>query len=154
MLAVAAASLALHPARFPARAGWRTGSQAVHACPGVAPTRCESATTWAATVRWRDCVDCIPHRTLAHLPPSGIALQLTVARERPPRLADEGWPPRLTPRDALPGLEGVPRRIAVYQHRARVRGVEVTVAVFFGRPQPTAAMLARAEAELRSARFR
>jgi hypothetical protein len=152
--AAAAAALALAPARFPPRAAWRTGHTGVHACPGVTPTRCVQATTWAATVRWRDCAECLPHATVAALPRDGIALQVGVAVEHPSRLAGGQWPPRIRLRDVGAGFEGLPGRIGVYQHTARVRGVEVSVMVFFGRDRPSARQRAAAEAELRAADVR
>jgi hypothetical protein len=108
------------------------------------------ATTWVATIRWRDCAECLPHRTVAALPASGIALQVTVAREHPARLHGSEWPPRITPRRVAAGFEGLPSRIGVFQHTALVRGVEVSVLVVFGRPRPTAQQAAEATAVLRA----
>jgi hypothetical protein len=153
MLAAAAAAVALAPVRFPPRLGWRSGHGAVHACPGVPATRCESVVTWAATAPWRDCTECLPHRTTAHLPPDGVALQVSLARERPRRLAPHGWPPRIGAADVRAPFEGLGPRIGVYQLATVVDGFEVQVMVFFGRPAPTRAALAAVNAELRRARL-
>jgi hypothetical protein len=51
------------------------------------------------------------------------------------------------------GFEGLPRRIGVYQASTRVGARELFVFVFFGRGQPTARQLSRANTELRRARL-
>lgn len=142
----------LVPASLPPQPGWHSGHTAVHACPGVTASRCVQATTWAATIRWRDCAECLPHRTVAALPPGGVALQVTVSLEhpRPGWIRPLAWPPRLTGRDVHAPFEGLPARIGVYQHEALVHGVEVGTIVFFGRPRPTARQAARAAAILRA----
>jgi hypothetical protein len=140
--------LALVPALFAPAAGWHTGHQAAHACPGVSTARCVEAHSWAATVAWRDCGACLPHATLATLPADGVALQVTVSHERSP-LANRAltWPPVVDPR-RVEGLEGLPARIGVYQ-RVIERGAEsVYVLAYFGRARPTAPQLRRADAEL------
>ena len=83
IVATLAASAALAPAQFQHRPGWHVGAGHVHACPGVSRARCVQVTSRAATVPWRDCLECLPHRTLALLPRDGVAMQLTLARERP-----------------------------------------------------------------------
>jgi hypothetical protein len=140
----------LVPAALPPHPGWHSGHTAVHACPGVAASRCVQATTWAATIRWRDCADCLPHRTVAALPTNGIALQVTVAVEHPVPgwLPHRAWPPSIAPRDVAAPFEGLPAQIGVYQHVALEHGVEVSAMVFFGRPRPTAQQAARAAALL------
>jgi hypothetical protein len=149
------ATLALLPILFGPRPGWHTGHEAVRACPGVAASRCVQTTSWAATIRWRDCGGCLPHKTIAALPAGGVALQMTVAAERPlvARRA-LAWPPIIRGRDVKAGFEGVPRRYGVYQLFARYGGVEAYVWAVFGRARPTAAQLARANGELRTVRLR
>jgi hypothetical protein len=100
-------------------------------------------------VRYRDCADCIPHKTLARLQPSGIVIQLTDARERPAHGPLGNWPTRLRA-SQVGGLEGIPRRFGVIQHIVRNRRVEHSLFVWFGRPHPTARQLARANTELRT----
>jgi len=143
----------LVPATLPPTAGWHSGHTLVHACPGVAATRCVQATTWAATIRWRDCSECLPHETTAALPPGGIALQATVALERPRRLRRGAWPPTVRADEVASPFEGLPAHIGVYQHTARVHGTEVSVVVFFGRARPTVAQLLAAERILRRLRL-
>ena len=103
---------------------------------------------------WRDCPECLPHRTLAALPPGGIAIHLTVAVEHPPVVrGSSSWPPRIGAGDVVAGIEGVPSRYAVFQRVARVGRRELFVWVFFGRSRPTPAALRAANAELRSVRI-
>src|SRR4051794_26942629 len=137
MLAAAVSAAVLAPARFPPRAGWRTGAGRVLPCPGTSPQRCRSVGSWAATVPWRDCVECLPHRTVASLPADGIVIQISVADEHPAVLRDEGWPPRIVRSMIGAGFEGLPSRVGTYQHVARVHGFEVLVFVVFGRSRPS-----------------
>ena len=155
MVAANVAAAALAPARFGARPGWHAGAAHVHACPGVSPTRCRSAWSWAATVQWRDCGECLPHRTLARMPASGIAIQISRVSERPlpAWMRPKSWPPRIDPSQVVGPFEGLPRRIGVYQWHGLVGPFEANVMIFFGRGRPTAKQLAAAETELRAARL-
>jgi hypothetical protein len=151
----ALAVLALLPALFAPGPGWHVGHGSAHACPGVSASRCVQATSWAATIRWRGCGECLPHGTIAALPLDGIALQVTVARERPlVARRTLRWPPLIRARDVTAGFEGVQRRYGVYQLFARVGHVEAYIWAFFGRARPTAKQLAAANAELRTVRLR
>jgi hypothetical protein len=142
----------LAPARFPARLGWHAGHGRVHACPGMARSECATVSSWAATVRWRDCAECLPHKTVQSLPPSGIAIRVSFGRgESPSWVKPMRWPPRLHPITA--GFEGLPGRIGIVQLIGRVHGYETAVWVFFGRPHPTHLQIARARAELGTARL-
>ena len=147
--------LSLAPALFAPHPGWHVGHGRVHACRGVSASRCVQATSWAATIPWRGCRECLPHQTIAALPRDGIALQVTVARERP-LVAKRAlrWPPLLRARDVTAGFEGVPHRYGVYQLFARFGRIEAYVWAFFGRARPTAEQLAAANAELRTVRLR
>jgi hypothetical protein len=149
------ALLSLVPALFAPQAGWHTGHAQVHACPGVSPARCVQAASWAATIPWRGCGDCLPHRMIAALPPDGIVLQVTVAVERPLVARRAGsWPPAIRPGDVGAGFEGVSSRYGVFQSFARYGRVEAYVWAFFGRARPTRAQLAAANSELRTVRLR
>ena len=140
------------PARFPARPVWHVGHGRVHACPGMPRSRCTSVTSWAATVRWRDCSECLPHKTVESLPRDGIAIQVSFVRTKSPGwVKPMRWPPRL--RTMGGPFEGLPNRIGVVQLIGRLNGYEAYLWVFFGRPQPSARQLARARAELRAARL-
>jgi hypothetical protein len=147
--------LALAPVQFTPGHGWHAGHNRVHACPGVARSRCEQVTSWAATARWRDCAVCIPpRRTLARLAPGGVAIQLTLARERRPYFAHAlAWPPRIRRSDVKGPIEGGPERIGSVQKFGRLDGFDAYLYLFFGRRHPSAAQLARANAELRSAKL-
>jgi hypothetical protein len=147
-----AASAALSPAHFAQRPGWHVGAGRVHACPGVPRARCVQVTSRASTVPWRDCTECLPHKTLARLPRDGVAIQLTLAREHRPPPGALSWPPRLRAGEAQ-GLEGLPARIGTIQRTGRLGGSYAGLVVFFGRPHPTPRQLARADAELASARL-
>ncbi len=145
-------SSTLAPARFPARPGWHVGHGRVHACPGVPRSRCIAVSSWAATVRWRDCAECLPHKTVESLPPEGIAIQVSFARTKSPDwIKPMRWPPRL--RTMGVPFEGLPTRIGVVQLIGRPNGYEAYLWVFFGRPEPTAHQIARARAELAAARL-
>jgi hypothetical protein len=108
------------------------------------------ASGWASTVRLRDCAICLPHKTLAHLPPDGIIIQLSKARERPPRARVGNWPPRIRAKQVQAGFEGVPRRYGVFQLFVRTGHLERYLFVWFGRAHPTRHQLARANTELRT----
>ena len=150
---VAVAGASLSPVRFPLQSGWYSGTAAAHACPGVAAARCSEAWSWAATVRWKDCSDCLPHRTIASLPSSGLAIQVSLIRERPVTAKSALiWPPHVAAAD-VGGLEGLSNRIGVYQRFARVGEFEVQIFVFFGRSRPTASQLVAANKELHATRL-
>ena len=154
MLALLLAALVVSPPRLRAAPGWHVGSTRAHACVGVPARRCVQAEGWASTVPYRDCSDCVPpHRTLAKLPPGGIVIQLSYARERPARMPVAAWPPAIRRRDVALGFEGEPQgRYGVYQYSGRTGTLERFLFVWFGRPHPTRRQLARANAELRTAR--
>jgi hypothetical protein len=148
------AALLLVPAVFAPRAGWHVGNGPVHACPGVSTASCVQAGSWAATIPWRGCGECLPHAVISALPPDGIALQVDVAVEHP-LVAGRApvWPPTIRAHD-IGGFEGVPARVGVYQRFARFGRVEAYVWAFFGRSHPTAGQLAAANAELRTVLLR
>jgi hypothetical protein len=152
LVASVLASVALAPAHFPARPGWHVGAGRIHACPDVPAARCRSVTSWAATVRWRDCPECLPHRTVEALPPGGVAIQLSLADTKSPGwVKPMRWVPRLRP--VVTPFEGLPPRIGVVQLIGRLRGFEAYLWVFYGRPRPTAHQVALARAELRVGRL-
>jgi hypothetical protein len=150
MFGILALLLVVSPPHFQAGQGWLAGSQPAHACSGVSASRCVQASGWASTVRYRDCAICVPHKTLAHLPSGGIVIQLTKAREQPPRAQVGGWPPRIRTRDVQAGFEGVSRRYGVFQLFVRTGHLERSLFVWFGRAHPTRSQIARANAELRT----
>jgi hypothetical protein len=111
--------------------------------------------TWAATVPWRGCGECLPYRTIEALPPDGIALQVEAVLEHPlvARREPTAWPPTIRAVDVQGGSEGVSTRYGVYQLFARFGRIEATVWAFFGRAHPTRTQLAAANAELRTVRL-
>ncbi|MGZ4289682.1 MAG: hypothetical protein ACXVQZ_03585 [Gaiellaceae bacterium] len=152
MFGILALLLVVSPPHFRAAPGWHVGSTPAHTCPGVPASRCVQASGWASTVRLRDCAYCVPHHTLAHLPPGGIVIQLSYGRERPERAPAGKWPPRIHVRDVEAGFEGVPGRYGVFQTFVRTGSLERFLFVWFGRAHPTRHQLARANAELRTVR--
>src|SRR5712691_8992845 len=82
-LVAAAGTTSLLPVKFAPRPGWYVGVGKADACPGVSANRCSRVSSWASTVRWRDCSYCLPHRTVAALPPAGVAIQISLVRENP-----------------------------------------------------------------------
>jgi len=134
LILVASGCGAAARAHFRATPGWRVGA--------------EGAYSWASTVSYRDCRNCVPpHDTLAALPPGGIVIQLATFRERDSRRIGS-WPPRIRPRYVEPGFEGVPARYGVFQFSARTGRIERSLFVWFGRARPTPGQLAKANAEL------
>jgi hypothetical protein len=143
----------LRPAHFAARPGWHVGNNRVHSCVGVPQSQCSQVESWAATIRFRDCGNCVPpHKTLVSLPPTGISIQLILGWERK-RLREPAfsWPPRIRTRDVVGPIEGGPQNVGSVQKSGRIRGFSAYLWVFFGRRHPSAAQVARANAELGSA---
>jgi hypothetical protein len=152
MFGLLALLLVVSPPHFRATPAWQVGSSHSRPCVGTSASRCVWAAGWASTVRYRDCPNCVaPHRTLAHLPPKGIVIQLMKTRERPPHMQTGSWPPGIRRQDVHPGFEGVPRRYGSFQFAVRTDGIERSLFVWFGRAHPTRQQLARANAELRTA---
>jgi hypothetical protein len=79
-------------------------------------------------------------------------IQLSYGRERPSKTPVGTWPPRIRARDVTSGFEGAPKRYGVFQRFIRTGTLERYLFVWFGRAQPTRRQLARANAELRTAR--
>lgn len=144
----------LAPVQFAPAVGWQLRTGRVHACPGVPASRCAQVTSLASTTPWRECVECLPHRTLAAMPGNGIAIQITAAIEQPVRAVRTfAWPPQVSRAEVHAGFEGLPGRIGVYQGSTLVGKREVSLFVWFGRSRPTVRQLNRANTELRHARL-
>ncbi|HKS79013.1 MAG TPA: hypothetical protein VJQ07_09125 [Gaiellaceae bacterium] len=147
MFGLLALLLVVAPPHFRAATGWHVGSRS---CTGISPYRCAQASGWASTVRYRDCGNCVPpHRTLAHLPPGGIVIQVSNTQGH---FGYEKWPPRIRARDVTAGFEGVPDRYGVFQRLVRTGSLDHSLFVWFGRAHPTRRQLARANAELLTVR--
>lgn len=154
-VAIAISLLTVTPPRFSSAGGWHVGSTRTHSCGDLTRGRCIMASAWASTVPYRDCPNCVPpHKTLATLPPDGIVIQLSDARERPPYGPRRSWPAQIRPSEVISGpFEGEPARISYAQLVVRSpKDVEHFLFVWFGRARPTAQQLARANAELQTVR--
>jgi hypothetical protein len=149
-----AASRPVSPVRFEANPGWHVGSGHVHACPGVTRSRCSQVGSWAATVPWRDCQDCATaRRTLASLPSDGVVVYLLLASEAHLPRKPMHWPPPLRAAAVVSPVEGLPARIGYFGRAGRLHGFTAQIFIYFGRRHPTSQQVARAQAELRSARL-
>jgi hypothetical protein len=145
--------LVVAPPHFRAAPGWDVGSTRAHACVGVSRSRCVQAEGWASTARYRDCPNCSPpHKTLAHLSPNGIVIQLTIVRQRVTHPSSGSWPPLIRAAGVHSPFEGEPPRFSVFQAFIRSGHIQRFLFVWFGRAHPTRRQLARANAELRTAR--
>jgi hypothetical protein len=152
LLLAGLSALSLTPAHFVPSAGWHTRVGRVHACPGVPASRCVQVFSVASTTRWRDCVGCLPHKTVAAMRAGDIAIQVNVARERRSE-SGPAWPPQVTRSKVVAGFEGLPSRVGTFQAYTRVGKREASVFIVFGRSRPTDRQLKRANAELRQVRF-
>jgi hypothetical protein len=136
----------VEPATFGPVDGWHTGtSGSTDARPDGQQTF-----TWASTVPYRDePFQFAPHKTLAALPPDGIAIDVQLFG--PDDRAAGVVPPFRVGQAEEPGsFEGVDSRDPLYAIRGRASGqkYDVEISVFFGRPHPTADQIAAANAEL------
>jgi hypothetical protein len=140
----------VQPARFAPADGWHTGTS------GPRPEGAEGdwTTTWTATIPYRDLWNAFPQRTLEALPREGVLIWVSLFRFADPSGARAGFPARPRPYglddfEVLPGWEGQVRDLPEYRLWTRVEEqYDVDLRVFFGRPHPTGAMLARAQAAL------
>jgi hypothetical protein len=146
-------ALRLAPAQFAPAAGWHVRYGTARACPGTTPSRCSQVASAASTIRLRDCVECLPHQTVATMARRDMIIRIKLVAERPLTVRRTFvWPPRVTRRKLLAGFEGLPRRVSVYPATTLVGKREVFVFVIFGRALPSNHQLDRANAELRRAR--
>lgn len=144
----------VEPGRFPDRAGWFVGTS------GEDEARAEGewTTAWAATIPYaNEWNELPPAETLVRLPRDGIVIWLGVSRSNrfPPDGEGSGGFPTLNPPftldqfDRRAGWEGQTRNLPEYVLWATVRRqYQVDLRVYFGRPDPTKAMLAEAQTML------
>jgi hypothetical protein len=142
------------PARFPDRAGWFVGTSG----EDEARAEGEFTTSWASTIPYADEWNALPPvETLERLPRNGIVIWLGLSRTNrfPPRPeGDQTFPTRAPPFslddfEVRPGWEGQIRGLPEYLLLATVRSqYNVDLRVYFGRPDPTEAMLAAAQSML------
>jgi len=146
------ASAGFEPVRFEPAADWHVRTGSVHACPGVKATRCSQVSSVVSTIPSRDCLTCLPHKTVAAMAPGDILIQVQLAVEHPTYARRAfAWPPRIRRNQVPAGFEGLPNHISVYQGQTRVGPRQVFVFAVFGRALPTQRQLDRANAELRRA---
>jgi hypothetical protein len=149
-----AATDVLAPVRFAKGPGWHVGVSKVEACPGAKASQCSQVASWASTAPWRDCAECAgADKTLRSIGRDGIVIYLSLARERFRYPNALRWPPRIRAGEVLSPIEGHAPRFGLFSRSGRLRGLSAALYVWFGRPHPTARQLARAEAELRTARL-
>jgi hypothetical protein len=141
------------PARLPRRAGWYVGTSG----EDEARAEGEFTTSWAATILYADDWNALPQETLERLPRGGIVIWVGLSRSNrfPPRLEGDETFPALEPPFSLDefdrrlGWEGQIRDLPEYVLWGTVRGqYNLDLRVYFGRPEPTRAMLAEAQTML------
>lgn len=91
----------------------------------------------------RDSLAGEPRNTLHSLPPRGVLLSVTFSARGDPT-ADVSFPVRTLPLE-ISGERNDPGK---YRLRAGINGTNVDAGIFFGRPEPTAKMLAVAQRQL------
>jgi hypothetical protein len=144
----------VEPARFSDRTGWYAGTSG----EDEARAEGEFTTTWASTIPYADEWNALPpSETLRHLPRDGIVIWLGISRSNrfpPDRESDESFRERQPPFslgdfERRAGWEGQVRDLPEYVLWGRVgRQYQVDLRVYFGRPDPTKAMLAEAQTML------
>jgi len=153
LAAVVALSLLAPPATLPAGPGWHVGSARVSAA-GCA--RCVQTESWAATVAYRDGPNEFPHRTMAILPRDGIIVDVSRSwQPSSPAWMLERHPLRIIRSAIHADFEGntTHGRVSLWLGSTWRAGSFVSVYVYFGSPEPAPAVVARAQAELDSARY-
>jgi hypothetical protein len=148
--AKAATGAAAVPVHFAPAQGWHSGFGSPKACPGVSAARCTQQWLWTGTVAWKDCPNCLPHRTATTLPRNGVVISALIVSERPVVARQRvPWPVRVRARNVVAGFDGLPGRLGIYQLFARVgKGREIRLTVHFGRRQPTLSQIRKANARL------
>jgi hypothetical protein len=142
----------LTPAAFAPKPGWHVGAAPARDCPGT--HSCRQAESWAATRPWRDCSMCAgADQTLKHLDADGVVIYLSLAKERFRFRNPVIWPPRLHARDVVSPVEGHAARFGLISRGGHLHGYSAGLYVWFGRPHPTLQQLARAQAELETAKL-
>jgi hypothetical protein len=144
----------VEPARFAPRPGWHLGTSG----PDERRASHEWTTSWASTIPYEDEWNALPpFKTLLRLPEAGIVVWVSLSRTNrvPPHPdGNETFPPREPPflleeferRDSW---EGQVRQVPEYVLLGTVRGqYQLELRVYVGRPDPTRAMLAEAQAML------
>ncbi len=143
----------VEPPSFTARGGWHVGNS------GPRPVRADGdfLLAWAANVPYRDTWNALPQETMARLPDDGVIVWVALDRDNhfpPSPDGSEGFPPleppfRLSQFERHSGWEGQVDDVPEYRLWATVDGqYRADIRVYFGRPEPTPAMRADADAML------
>jgi hypothetical protein len=145
---------AIHAARFPAAAGWRTRVSG----PAHEGSCLRRRVSWASTVPFDDPPQQLPpHDMVASMAPDDVviaAVQYTQCRRALPGSTALRPPLRLgaARRSRFPGSRG--DELAPYRLAGRFAGrYYLDVWVFYGRPRPTAAQRRAAQRELSGVRW-
>jgi hypothetical protein len=143
----------VEPATFAAASGWHTGTGG----SGEARPDGDQTWSWAGTVPVLDEPFSFAQRTLESLPDDGIVIVVQLSRNSiaPPTASDRNFPVlqppyQLSQAHVSEAWEGQVRDLPEYVILSRVRKGQYNaeIRVFFGRPDPTAEQLGRAQAEL------
>ena len=148
----------VEPPAFAPAPGWHVGAS------GVRPRLADGnfLVAWAATVAYSDAWNSVPYRTLERLPADGVLIWvgLTNSNRFPPSSAGSSEHPARTPPfrladfDRRDSWEGQVASIPEYVLGGTLRGeYHADVHVYFGRPDPTSAMLDAAQARLDALRL-
>jgi hypothetical protein len=136
------------PPEFAPRPGWHLGASG----PEPADADGEFATAWASTIPYADEWNALPpQRTLERLPQDGIVVWIGLTRTNrfPSPDREHTVPLQLDEFERHAQWEGHIRNIPMYVLWGTVHGDhQVDARVFFGRTNPTSAMLAEAQAML------
>ncbi len=147
---------AVAPATFAPAPGWHTGDS------GHFERRPwgEQTQSWAATVPYADGpFDVPPRKTIDQLPENGVLVQVALSRAWAADALSARYPVHERPYqlaqfDVNPVWEGQVGDVPEYELLTRVPDqYEVEARIYFGRPIPTPAMRAAAEAELERLRL-
>jgi hypothetical protein len=144
----------VEPGRFSERPGWFVGTSG----EDEARAEGEFTTAWASTIPYADAWNALPpFETLRRLPRHGIVIWLGLSRSNRIPSGQAGGesfrgreaPFSLEEFERHPGWEGQVRDLPEYVFWATVeRQYQVDLRVYFGRPDPTTAMLSEAQAML------
>jgi len=80
-------------------------------------------------------------------------IYLSLAKERFRFRSPLVWPPRLRAKDVVSPVEGHAARFGLISRGGHLHGYSAGLYVWFGRPHPTLQQLARAQAELATAKL-
>ena len=140
----------LPPARFAARPRWHVATSRA----GRLLAQGGQTETAAATFPLGQHPFDVPPYRVTRLPADGIVIVLTLSRSYPPWIGGRSHGSfHIDPRHVSTSFEGMPSTVSMYQAFTKSAAYDRSLYVFFGRPHPTRAQVARAQAELDSVRY-